>query len=223
MATLFSETWTGSDDDPWDTGSWSQLGELDSSVVSIQGNTGELNPGGANYTACRISYEGLSASNYSIRFQFQFGTAGAQFHTIIFRHDGVWSSSNYDTMENSYSVQFDYPNYAYFLKTVSDSRTYVTTIGSQGFDLNVWEGRIECDGSDLRVRWWPQGDSEPGTWKFEESDAAIASGYLVAFASFNAAATTARPIQYDNLVIESLAPVYEQTDYRFYADDGDTI
>lgn len=218
MATLFSETWTGDDDDPWPTANWETADLTSSSTATIQGNEGELNPTGASYVRARLFSKSPSLTGFDLTCTVRFGTSGEQYHGILFRTDGVWSGVYGETAQNGYTLRFT-SSEIQILSSVASVRTIINNV-SKTWGTSAWNIRIRAEGSSIKTKSW-QG-SEPGTWEFDITNADHASGILAA-ASVNGSGATARPWYLDDLVVASLPAVYEQTDYRFYNDDGDTI
>lgn len=202
MTTLFSETWTGTNGAAWNATTWPTIDFTSSSTATIQTNSGEANPGGAGFARVRALSNSGNMADVDLTIQFTMPGAGAeQYHSINVRHDGLWSGGGTGNNPlNGYRLMvfddfYEVSRYAAGVKT-----TLATP--AKTWDVNPWFVRWQLEGTAIRARIW-QG-AEPGTWEVDTTDATHATGIL-SMVSLNGTTSTARPIRWDNLLVNDFA------------------
>ena len=142
------------------------------------------------------------------------GFGAEQYHAINIRHDGLWSGNN---PLNGYRFMVYAGNYSLNLYSGGAS----TGLGNivKTWNASPWFVRFQAQGIALRARIW-QG-AEPGTWEIDTTNAVIATGIL-SMLSMCGTTTTARPILWDNLLVQDFptTPIYTQTKVQVFNDNS---
>lgn len=210
MPVIFSDDWTGTNGDPWDSGKWttSFTPNTITPVFDIQANEGRMfvntTLGDVRLQALAV---GVSVTDAELLFKVRdadsLGSPGVY---LWLRHDGVWmATANGYRPQNGYGVwiQSDFSNYQ-MLKSVGG----VETVLGSGTDVwpqlgTVWV-RFRILGTALKVRTWEDGQAEPGTWDIEVTD-----GDLTAAGSMGLVLRRhggdPQDVRFDDLTVEDLA------------------
>lgn len=195
----FAENWnTGS---VWSSANWTGIETTGTSVVNINANRGQLNPAGSGpgitgYAYARARAQSGSLSGINLTATFTLGAAGAteQYHALCFRASSTWSAALVPT--NGYRLLIYAGNLELAVYS-SGAQTVLATV-ARTWNTSTYNVRIQAIGSAIKVKVW-QG-TEPGAWDIEVTNSVRNSG-IISFASANGATTTARPIFWDDLVV----------------------
>lgn len=206
MTVVFSETFTGTNGDSWDSNKWT-TGALSSGVVDIQGNGGRMQAAGANYTSCRALADGTSGmssiGDQRVTGTFQLADASEQYAQIYLRHDGGWGTG--PVADNAYWIEIRPIQFELTLfKNVSGSASTLQTQTSRAdYSTDLHHFIFECTGTTIRAKVWNDSDSEPGSWDVSVTDTSHSSGIL-GFGQYNGGATTARTVTFDDIEVDNL-------------------
>lgn len=208
MTVVFSETFTGTNSDPWDSSKWTTSAQ-GTGVVDIQSNAGRMEAEGSAYNSSRALADGASGmsseTDQRVTGTFQLNDSSEQYVQIHLRHDGGWSGTG-STSDNSYwleirPIQFELT----IFKNVSASATALDTQTSRpDYSTDLHHFIFECVGTTIRGKVWKDGDSEPGTWDVSATDSSHSSGIL-GFGIYNGNASTARTVTFDDIEVDDLA------------------
>ncbi len=205
VAPYFTEAWTGANGAAWNATNWPTIatgGTGSNGTVNIQGNGGRLNPSGTSGTyhwARALSASG-TLTDLDVTALFTLGTTGEQYHQIIVRQTGGWSTPNRIEPLNGYrlAIWHDTAGFLSLAEVAAGAVVQPEMTISKTWGTGQWHLRIMAIGSAIKAKAW-QG-TEPVAWDIEMVDSTHASG-VVGLASSNGAATTARPITWDDLVV----------------------
>lgn len=165
-------------------------------TATIQSNRGQLHLGTVGGYSDMIGRGYTPASNdYTISFDIYLSeVTGEQFHQVMWRCSG----------DQSASYMFEYG-------ITSADGQYISIYEHPGFEDKGSEGGmayvigdvihvvIIASGSNHSVKWWREGDSEPGSPNVSFADATLTTGDIVVRAVGGNAAS-AHDHQYDNFV-----------------------
>jgi hypothetical protein len=201
MATLATETWTGSNGAAWPA----QWTSPTAGTATIQSNTGQLLPAATSYASNAIWLTGQT-STVDFDLTCDVGFAGSNVEQYV----GVGMSvaaglSAFDMAPvDGYNVQF-LPSAANFhvVRTVASSGSnlsgdiaYTYTSGTR---VNV---QLTRAGGVISVFVWNVGSGKPGTANWSGTDGSpIASAMKVWLGNSNGSPTTQRSATFDNLTI----------------------
>ena len=196
---VFSDDFTGTNGDPWDSNKWSVV-ENSSSVVDIQSNRGRIQPQGAAYTTAYAFADMAPIGTTRITGTVELGQ-DEQYTVIAVNADGTIDGGG--AFDNCYFIELQrsYDN-ALIDRNDNGNRT---TLGSAGVTLtfgNVYQFIIErdVDTDDIRFKIWEDGTSEPGSWTISVTDSMFTSG-ITGLQHFNGNSTTARTVFFDDFEV----------------------
>ena len=180
MAT-FSDDFTGTNDDPWDSGKWTTT-EWGTALVDIQGNegraanTGTYNDGvtaEANSTTdVRDAAVLLSVDNVA-------DNAGNQQFNVYLRATGALNTDvgTRGQPANAYNLHMRVENDTYnwwLYRRIADTNTDLSISANSRVNFNKFWVRMEvvdvADDVVIRVKAWSDGEAEPGSWDDQKTD-----------------------------------------------------
>lgn len=178
MAVIFSEDWSGSDDDPWDDGRWPTIDASSNVVIDIQGNRGnvELNSSPERPVMYALADHQV-VSDFDMLFDWTPVDGNAFRLGVIFGHTGPTAGNILTLRPFGDAIQIH--NLINLNANLDGNATQaVITAGTQVVNESVafsdpdttrYACRVQRDGNTIRVRVWEHGGSEPGTWDVEET------------------------------------------------------
>lgn len=197
MTTLSVDTFIRANQSGWGTASggesWSTV--VDSPTLNISSNEGTCSTGAFSDSVMRIGSQTTADINFLMRTKVANGNAGP-----------VW---RYQDASNYYRCVQEDGGTLYLQKRVSGSNTTITTINPSGFSTSsfFWI-RIIASGTSIKVTWWLDGNSEPGTPNIDTTDSAITSagGYGIGSVGYGGGANS-----FDSLTVTDNASVTTNT------------
>lgn len=198
MTLLFQEDWTGSNGTAWNATRWPTIAVTSTSIVDIQSNQGRLVPQGAAFATARALSSSGNIPDLDLTVLFTLGASGVeQYHGICVRHTNAWTGN---VPTDGYRILVFDGSLALTVYTASVQGLNVAP--AKTWNTSQWNLRIRCEGTAVKVKAWQGG--EPGTWDIEETDSNHTTG-IASFVSLNGSTATARPIQWDSLLVNDLA------------------
>ena len=208
MATLFSESWTGSDTAAWDAGRWKNRFAQAGGAVNILSNKGNLN-GGTNAGEANAFAQAQtvdSFTNFELRVDLtaQANTTGAaDGHKV-----GINFRGANDSMINSgasYRIYFEWlaTDTIYLQEKATTTWSTITSSVYSVAALDVLHLVLRCEDNNIKFNVYKNGESDPGTWLFNENDSTLTSGFI-AYTIFGGTDTTADSVRFDDMVVSSL-------------------
>jgi lysophospholipase L1-like esterase len=209
MGVVFTDDFTGNAA-PWSTSKWANYLESESPCDNeLVSDKGHLIAAGGGYRQCQIFAKDLTVTDFEATFTLRGLTGDEAYYNFVFRcgdtsalgSQGPRSAYGFEMYTNS-------PNTAAVLvrRNSSGGNTVLASGTATGGFVDVNRNfRVRVEGSDIKIRVWPVGDSEPSTWLIEHTDSTYSSGAL-GFSLFNGSAGTAQTLVVDDLVVDDLAP-----------------
>lgn len=200
---LLTDTWPGANGsrwaDAWTTG-------VSAGTVDTQSGAGRLRFDKTRGAYARAQLTGLDArGDADVRFSYRFDATGSQaYFYVILRGSGGWGSSYWPA--NGYGLQF------------SSSTTNVIVVratnGSQALLANVADGqrlttakqwaRFRVSGNTIQFRTWPDGQTEPTSWRSTVTDPAVTGpGQLFLSIAPGSTRSRVRQVLIDDLTVRS--------------------
>lgn len=212
MASIFSETWTGSNGAAWPA-QWTKSG---SQTTDIQSNAGRIVSGTTAYAATAMrNATALSATDYTglVKVKVPNTTNGGWYYFLHFRGSSTFAGGPV-SLASSYEFRLYWSAPSLVLEfyevNASGTKTYRNSAGNLSGVLSagdfVWL-RWEVAGnptSMLRYRMWKDGSSEPGTWTNDWSSSVVANnqGAYVALIG-QAGDATSEDLAFDSFDIDA--------------------
>ena len=115
-----------------------------------------------------------------------------------------WRIGNVAGLNQMYQVWMGIDSAGVKVITINEidaSYGYMNKGGSGGLTWSIgdiYHFRVQANGSSHKVRWWEEGDPEPGTWNVEFSDTTYTTGAFGWF-SQGGAVGAARSLDWDNI------------------------
>lgn len=210
MATLFSESWTGSDLAVWDGGRWKNRHAQFNGAINILSNQGNLNcgtnAGEANGYAFGQTIESFGDFELTVDMTAQANTTGAaDGHKVGVCFRGENDSMNPSGSGASYRIYFEWlATDTIYLQ--EKATTVWSTITSSVYSVavnDVLHLVLRCEGSNIKFKVYKNAESVPESWLFDQTDTTLASGSF-AFQIFAGTDSTANSIRLDDMVVSSL-------------------
>jgi hypothetical protein len=181
MATLSTDTFTRANQSGWGTASdgesWSTT--VDSPTLNIASNEGTCSTGTFSDSVMRIGSQTTADINFLMRCKVANGNAGP-----------VW---RYQDTNNYYRCVQEDGGTLFLQKRISGSNSTITTVNPSGFSTGsfFWI-RVIASGTSIKVTWWLDGNSEPGTPNIDTTDSAITSagGYGIGSVGYGGGANS---------------------------------
>lgn len=210
MAILATETWTGSNGDPWpSTHTTGATGTA--ATATIESNAGRLRVTGDGVTdfdttraiARRVNIASQGPGNYVTKFTI--GTT-PPYTSFQFRQSGTALDGNgyFIVMGQGGSVTVELWERTGGTDTVIGSVAKTLTLGTA-----YWL-RAHFVGSALRFRIWADGGSEPGTWDVDVTDTVHSSGYM-GWSIIPQASASAQDLTLDDLTLTDASDTLQAT------------
>ena len=214
MATIFSDTWTGSNGDAWNA-QWTKTGTL---TADIQSNAGRIATGTSAYGSTGFeTASALSSVNYTAVFKLKIvnTTDGGWFVFCHFRGSSGLTNTPL-ALPSSYEFRLLWynPNSSigvnFYEIDSGGNKTYRNGADHLGGTISagdwIWF-KFEVGGnptSTLRYRIWKDGSSEPGTWTNDWASSVVANNQGDRFALIvqNGNDTTSEDVAFDDLTID---------------------
>jgi hypothetical protein len=201
VTVVVSETWTGTNGDPWNASTWAEASASGTGAVTIQAAAGRMVPESSGYGRSRLSMADLADFELLVGVA-QTTVTGVAFQ-LNFRTDTSWSGG--DPLNGFF---------AYFAGGADGSAqslvldkivagtisTLVSTTYTASGTAITW-ARVRCVGTNIKVKAWKDGTGEPGTWAIDHTDASFSSGKIGLSAFPPGAAVT---VDWDNLTVDDL-------------------
>jgi hypothetical protein len=203
VATLLTETWTGTTGAAWPAGWTTREG-----TNTIQTNAGRLSPGtGAYATACSQNTGMASAGDTDLVVSVK-GVAGTPVEKYAYAFidsDGGNTAGNWEP-DNCYFgyIEFGNPTTASIVHLGQSVGGVVTALGTPltktlAGTTKYWL-RVQRIGTTLQVKVWDAAGAEPGTWDVTATVSSPMSG-KVGLLCANGAANTNRQFDFDDLTV----------------------
>ncbi len=178
MTTLWTESWPGSNGDPW-AARWTTSGPSPS-APDIQSNLGRMRTGTTAFTTySRAIAAGEATSvNYEILTNFSCDNPKkAEYIVLGVRTTNAWNGTY---PNDGYFVELDINGNQYFLRrTVSGSSSTLATIGYTFDVTGATNIRLQAVGSAIRAKIWDFDIGEPSPWDTEVTNSDVtAAGYV---------------------------------------------
>lgn len=193
VTVVFTETWTGTNSDPWDSGDWTVTGG-----DTIQSNRGRLSAGGSSYASNTAVLDAVAAfTDGEVRVSFiPNDTSGENYLGIHLRYT---DSNNWYRMEIG-------PAYSYWKihKNVSGTRTDIgSAVGMTFTASTLYHVAFRVEGTALKAKVWGDGDPEPG-WQVEQTDSSHSGSGDLALLMQTGSDSSTRTVDWDDLTIDNL-------------------
>jgi len=197
VATVLSDTFTGSDGAAWDGTRWPNFYDsLGTGTHDIQGNQGRLLTGAGSYAVMQAELQDLSLVNFEATYDVEVQATTESYFQVEFRSSLTGDGNIYELVLRRDTGYLGIEKKVSYTPTVLDSTTLTITTS------DVIHFRLRVVGSDYKARAWINGASEPGTWDLEATDGTYLTNDRVAFKAIAGAAATAQRWDIDNLTID---------------------
>ena len=202
---LFTEDFTGTDTDPWNTTNWETA--TGAGTRTINSNKGRIvTTGGTDYDGVTSQLKsGLGVvgdfdATIDVGWTSLAGTAAAQF-IWNFRHNFFGEGFRIHVRQSGGVWYWDlYSETGY----ASTSRANGTTTPPANSG-DTWRFRVQCIGSAVKGKWWDLAGGEPGSWQAEITESNAASETGMRFDIGQHENTTSMTFDVDNLVVSAPA------------------
>lgn len=198
---LLHEHWNSHDGDAWGT-RWTDRNGTAGYNVDIQGNRGRLRTGNTigSYGDYAFASRTHFQADVDIRVSLRFVTVTECYPQIFFRDAGSG---------NRYQVQFlpSADTISLYRETgYSGTLIGTSTVGFNPAANDIYHVRIHANGSDIKVKWWADGASEPGAWAIAVSDGTY-SGTSLSLSIGSGASAAYSYIDFDDLRVYESFPL----------------
>lgn len=202
-AYLLADDWTGTNGAPWNANKWPFQRN---GTVDIQSNAGRLTAGGRP-----LAVSVITATDFEMLVKASWNTLSGINPEICWRIANGSASSD--------------PSAGYLIQMSGSTVTMynfgystIASAGSSGLNVNdsFWF-RINVVGTTFKVRWWPVGGTEPGTWQITGTHSTHPGGRF-GFTSYGSNAVT-----FDDLQITDLSGTTGHIAAKWYAINGGDV
>jgi hypothetical protein len=205
MAVIFSDDWTGTNDDPWDSGKWTTgvFGSSGLGVVDIQSNRGRLFHGNASNERSRaLASLASSATDAEVLVKSQLSEVGTSTYYIWLRGSGDWvdDGGNAYKPNNGYGLRLPTGE---LIRVSSGTETVLQTVAFSDNTVIRWV-RFRVEGDQLTATVWTDGDSEPAP-QFSRTDSVISGPGRLQVTTRRGGGTNAAGVFLDDLTVTDLA------------------
>lgn len=201
---VFSETWTGANNDNWDS-DWTST-HAGAADDSIQNNRGRLTTGAVAYNAPAREYaSGMTAiADCEVLVLAIPSSTTAEMRGIIgLRTDGTYSGVNPGHPAAGYFVEIDPQNDNIYVReagSVGVLATVALTIPIQGVYI-----RFRVHGTSILVKGWDATVQEPAQWSWIGEDSTWTAAGKLTLTAQNGADAVSRYWDFDDLKIDDLS------------------
>ena len=205
-AVLFQDSWDGADGSPWGA-SWT-VSNTNGSVTTQAGGGRLLFNDVANAYA-RAQLSGLADRSDSELLMSYRWTASSPtaFLSVYVRGSGDWQNGY--RPRNGYGVQLQSNSTtAVVQKNVNGTVTTIRTIAdAQDVTTGKQWLRLRVVGSQIQLKAWAEGESEPAAWTSSDTDTSVtASGQLFLSLARGGSNSGVKSVRIDDLVIREASP-----------------
>ena len=207
MAVVFSDVWSGSNGDAWDSAKWTTRTEIGTGDTTIQGAKGRqraIGIYGAEIARC-LATAG-TVDNFDLTMTWGNDDATSESYNNWYFRCGANQASGQPG--SCYTIELDVNQDKIGLHRIaSDGSTYtlIQNSASAGIgDIVTHWMRIYASGSTIKAKWWDDGSGEPGTWQIDTTDATYSTGDFL-LGKWAGSSGVARLVVWDDLTINDVA------------------
>lgn len=203
MATLATETWTGTDGAAWPA-QWTVTG-----TATILSNKGRFTPSASAFASGRAYLSGMTAAtDTDVTVFVSRTTTTGQFAGVSICADNTIYSGTTTLPGTGYCVALNYgattagSNVQLFRNSGGTSQTQLGSTVAIALDGPVTYGvRIQRTGTTIQCKVWDTAGAEPGSWTISQTDGSPLAANKVLLAWSNGSVAAARPGDWDNLTV----------------------
>lgn len=204
---LIADTFTGTNGAAWNTSTWGSTRDATGSgTVTIQSNGGQMTGGGR-----LVAMSNVAVTDFELTVKGSWNTLTSKNPEIGWR---VGSSLASGTPSNGYVIQLGTGSggnvQMYRIGGYNTVGSAVTDTALNGASVSFWF-KVRCVGTNHKVRWWPVGNAEPGTWQIDQTDATYTGGKIM-LSNWSSATTT-----WDDLSVTDLSGIATPKSARWQA------
>jgi hypothetical protein len=201
MAIIATETWTGTNGDPWNASTWAEASASGTGAVTIQTNTGQMVVDSGGYGRSRLTMSDLADFEALVSFAQTSVTGWSAFQMHV-RTDTAWSGGDPTNGYIIYAVGgADASSQSLVLdKIVAGTPTNIVFGAYTASGTAATWLRVRLVGTSIKARAWKDGTAEPGTWNIDQTDADLSTGKI----GLSAFATAAITVNWDTLTVDDL-------------------
>lgn len=172
MSTIFTESWTGTNGDPWSALRWGT--GTTSGTVDIQGNRGRLEFQ-SSFNASARAWSLVSATDSEVVVDFEFPSVGITPSLVVGLRTGTTNVVGRPT--DGYIVEINaragggWPARLQCME--SGTATQLDSVAFDPAASTVYRLRFQVDGDTIRAKWWVASGSEPVGWNLSATDDTI--------------------------------------------------